>query len=171
MKKTTKTTKAPAPATKETAPTPAAKINAPTPTPKAAAPQPAPKAPAPAAEPKVAAPAAARKAAVAPKIKPPAEPAVAAPAVVTKPKASSVTIVASIDVGFGNTLTIRGDAPALSWDKGLTLSNTASDRWEIVLPGVDRPVRFKFLVNDLTWSAGEDYTVSPGDTLTLTPTF
>jgi hypothetical protein len=34
-----------------------------------------------------------------------------------------------------------------------------------------RPVVFKFLVNDLSWSAGEDYTVAPGAKVVLTPTF
>ncbi len=144
MKKTTKTTKTPAPATKVTAPAPA---------------------------PKTAAPAAAKKSTVAPKIKAPSAPAPETPVVVTKPKASSVTIVAKIDVGFGNTLFLRGDAPSLSWDKGVELSNGGNDHWELVLHGIDRPFHFKLLVNDGIWSAGDDFTASPGDTLTLTPSF
>ena len=171
MKKTIKTTKTPAPATKVTAPAPTPKPAAPAAAPKAAAPAAAPK-PAPAAAaPKAAAPEVARKTAVAPKIKAAPAPSAAAPAVVTKPKAASVTIAAKIDIGFGNFLSIRGEGPLLSWDSGVSLVNIANDHWEIVLAGVDRPFHFKFLVNDLSWSAGEDYTASPGDTLTLTPSF
>jgi len=132
MKKTTKPSKTPAPATKTIEPAPASKST------------------------------------VAPKIK---APAAASPAVVAKPKGSRVTIAARIDVGFGNILSIRGDEPFLTWKKGTPLGSCASDKWEIVLTGVDRPFQFKFLVNDMIWSTGDNYTVSPGDTLTLTPVF
>jgi len=127
--------------------------------------------PAPAVAPAAATPvpAPAKKSTVAPKIKAPAE--AAAPAVVAKPKGARVTIIAAIDVGFGNSLSIRGSGPALSWDKGLLLGNVAEGKWEIVLTGIEAPFEFKFLVNDLTWSAGENFVASPGDTLTLTPAF
>jgi hypothetical protein len=135
MKKTAKTSKTPAPATKLTAPAPA------------------------------------HKSTVAPKIKKPAVPSPAAPAIVTKPKGSRVTIAARIDVGFGNSLYVRGDEPFLRWSKGLALGCISKDKWEIVLTGIDRPFQFKFLRNDEEWSSGENYTASPGDTLTLTPSF
>jgi hypothetical protein len=131
MKKITKTSKTPAPATKTSAP-PAAK-----------------------------------KTATVPKIKKSA----AAPAVVTKPKGSRVTLVAKIDIGFGNKLFVRGSGDGLSWDAGTSLDCTGSDTWTLVLPAVSSPIAFKFLVNDLTWSLGEDYTAAPGDTVTVTPAF
>jgi hypothetical protein len=134
MKKTTKPSKTPAPATKTLAPAPATKST------------------------------------VAPKIKAPEAPT-PAPTAVAKPKGSRVTIVAKIDVGFGNILSLRGDEPFLTWKKGTPLGSCASDKWEIVLTGVDRPFQFKFLVNDTSWSIGDNYTISPGDTLTLTPAF
>jgi hypothetical protein len=34
-----------------------------------------------------------------------------------------------------------------------------------------RPVIYKFLVNDLTWSAGEDYVVPAGTSVTVVPAF
>ncbi len=134
MKKTTKSAKTPAPATKPAAPAPASKST------------------------------------VAPKIKAPAA-ASPAPAVVAKPKGARVTIIAKIDVGFGNSLSIRGDEPYLRWTKGLALGSVASDKWEIVLSGVDRPFQFKFLLNDSEWSSGENLTASPGDTVEVTPSF
>jgi hypothetical protein len=133
MKKITKPSKTPAPATKLAAPVPVA-----------------------------------RKSTVAPKIKPAAT---GSPTVVAKAKGARVTIIAVIDVGFGNSLSVRGDEPFFNWNKGALLGCVAADRWEIVLTGVDRPFQFKFLVNDASWSTGDNYTASPGDTLTLTPAF
>jgi hypothetical protein len=135
MKKTEKTIKTPAPATKLTAPAPA------------------------------------RKSTVAPKIKAPEATTTPAPAVVTKPKGGRITIIANVDVGFGNSLYVRGDEPFLHWAKGTPLGNVAGNKWEIVLTGIDKPFEFKFLLNDTSWSTGENFTVSPGDTVTLSPAF
>ena len=90
---------------------------------------------------------------------------------VAQPKPAIVKIKAQIDVSFGNALTIRGAGPGLSWDKGLPMNCVNDDLWSVTLVGVTSPVTFKFLVNDLTWSAGEDYVAQPGDELSLVPTF
>jgi hypothetical protein len=131
------------------------------------------KTPAPATTPAApaAAPAPAKKSTVAPKIKVAATPATPAPAVVAKPKGGRVTIIATVDVGFGNSLFVRGDEPVLSWDKGIALGNVDGGKWEIVLTAITTPFQFKFLVNDSGWSSGDNYTASPGDTVTLTPSF
>ena len=94
--------------------------------------------------------------------------------VVIAPKPNTVvatTIIAQIDIGFGNILYIRGNGGGLSWDQGLAMGNATADQWKITLGKTTKPVTFKFLVNDLTWSAGEDYVVEPGSTVTLVPTF
>lgn len=122
------------------------------------------KAPAPAT--KTPAPAPARQTDAAPKIKAPA-----APAVVAKPRGSRVTLIAKADVGFGNVLYVRGDGAGLSWEKGTQLDCTANDTWTLVLPVVEKPFAFKFVLNDTVWSTGEDYTAAPGDTVTVTPSF
>ncbi|HZZ18587.1 MAG TPA: hypothetical protein VFE25_04420 [Opitutaceae bacterium] len=129
------------------------------------------KTPAPATKKAAPAPAPAKKSTVAPKIKAAAAPSTPAPAVVAKPKGGRVTIIATLDVGFGNSLFVRGDEPILSWDKGIALGNVDGGKWEIVLTAITQPLQFKFLVNDSTWSAGENFTVSPGDIVTLTPSF
>jgi hypothetical protein len=134
MKKTTKTEKTPAPATKLTAPAPA------------------------------------RKSPVAPKIRKSAATSQDAPAILAKPKAAGVAIKAKIDVGFGNTLFIRGSGAGLSWNKGTALACVAPDAWSIVL-AAEGLVSFKFLLNDQKWSTGKDYVASPGDTVTVTPAF
>lgn len=103
---------------------------------------------------------------------PPPAPAASTPiikAIAAKPAATSIT--ARIDIGFGNTLFVRGEGAGLSWDKGVAMNCLAADHWELTLPEVSRPVVFKFLVNDLSWSAGADYTVAPGAKVTLTPEF
>jgi hypothetical protein len=133
-KKTTKTTKTPAPATKQTAPAPA------------------------------------RKSAAAPKIKKPAARA-SVPAIVTKPRGLRVTLVARVDVGFGNALYVRGDGAGLSWSSGKLLECSAGDTWSLVLPAVEKAFAFKFVRNDTDWSTGEDYMAAPGDTVTVTPVF
>lgn len=111
-------------------------------------------------------------------------PAELTPAVVTKlvaavasaPKAVATipvttTIVAVVDVGFGNTLYVRGEGPGLSWDKGLLMACMAPNQWQITLGESARGYTFKFLINDVTWSIGPDFTAGSGGTVTLTPEF
>lgn len=81
------------------------------------------------------------------------------------------TIVAQIDVGFGNTLFVRGDGPGLSWEKGVSLDCVADDKWTISLGETAKPIVFKFLINDQTWCAGDDFIAQPGTTVTVSPTF
>jgi hypothetical protein len=124
-------------------------------------------------------------------IKPTASPAPATPAALAPAPAPKITrvprvkktvaaaasaaaptvIIAKIDVGFGNTLYLRGDGPGLSWNKGVVLNCADDAAWTISLANAVRPVVFKFLLNDETWSRGEDYTAAPGSTAELTPTF
>ena len=105
----------------------------------------------------------------------------AAPTPAPKPATPSATVVvrapvfttitARIDIGFGNALYLRGEGADLSWDRGTLMNCIADNCWSLELPASTRPVIFKFLVNDLSWSAGQDYVVAPGDTLAITPTF
>lgn len=103
-----------------------------------------------------------------------ASPVVAAPAPAVKPvtaKPVVTAITAQIDIGFGNSLYLRGEGAGLSWDKGTLMNCVSDNQWQLILGESARPVIFKFLVNDLSWSAGEDYTVAAGSSVTLVPTF
>ncbi|MDX2187492.1 MAG: hypothetical protein SFV32_11210 [Opitutaceae bacterium] len=103
-----------------------------------------------------------------------AAPAAPAPAPVAKAPAKAVvvtTITAQIDVGFGNALYLRGEGPGLSWEKGVLMDCVADDRWIFTLTDAERPVVFKFLLNDITWSTGEDYVAAPGASTAFTPAF
>ncbi len=80
-------------------------------------------------------------------------------------------ITATIDVGFGNSLYLRGQGPGLSWDQGIELTNQGADVWTLALPPSHHRVVFKLLVNDQRWSIGEDYIASPGSHVTVAPIF
>jgi hypothetical protein len=166
MKKSTAKSKvSPAPATKP-APAPAS--------PKARAPKVPAKAP---AKPKVKAPAPTPAAAP---VAPPAAPApvraalapvapAPVPAAARRPVVTTIT--ARINIGFGNTLHLRGEGPGLSWDRGVPMECIAADLWRFNLGESARGFAFKVLVNDLTWNSGPDYTVASGGVVNLTPTF
>ncbi len=162
MSKSTKTTK---PAAKKAATKKAAVTKKAAPK-KAAAPVSAPKSePTPAPAPKKTA---AKKTAVK---KAPAKKAAVKKAAPQKAPESKTVITAKIDIGFGNTLHLRGSGPSLSWDGGMPMNCVADGEWSITLIGATSPVVFKFLVNDLSWSAGEDFVVEPGSTVVIEPTF
>ncbi len=98
--------------------------------------------------------------------------AAAAPAVKPVPtKPVVTTVTAQIDIGFGNALFLRGEGAGLNWDTGLLMTCVNDHQWSVVLGESARPIVFKFLVNDLSWSAGEDYSVAAGSSVTLVPTF
>jgi hypothetical protein len=81
------------------------------------------------------------------------------------------TITAKIDIGFGNSLYLRGEGPGLSWDKGVVMACVSDNEWQAVVADSAQPISFKFLVNDLTWNVGEDYVAQSGATIVLEPTF
>ena len=97
--------------------------------------------------------------------------AITVPAAKVKPLVVVTTISATVDVGFGNALYVRGEGPGLSWDKGLRMECVTNDRWTLALGESTRPFVFKFLINDERWSLGDDYTIAPGASVAFTPEF
>ncbi len=88
-------------------------------------------------------------------------------------KASSKTtsLTAKVDVGFGNALYIRGDAPGLSWDHGTEMECAASDEWSWSAKGLKDPVEVKVLLNDNVWSGGPNIVIEPGKSAVVEPAF
>jgi hypothetical protein len=84
--------------------------------------------------------------------------------------AKPVTIEAKIDVGFGNALFLRGQAPGLSWDKGIPLTCVDGKTWRWTGPSTDK-LTFKLLLNDNVWAKGQDLVVAPGQKVEVAPTF
>ncbi len=112
-------------------------------------------------------------AAKAPAVKAPAvkAPAVKAPPVKATAKLPATQITALINVGFGNTLYVRGEGAGLSWDTGLALDCVGDGQWSVSISSEGEKVVYKFLINDLTWSAGADYVAEPGSKVTVEPAF
>jgi hypothetical protein len=105
------------------------------------------------------------------KAAPVARPVPQAPAKKPATQTTRTAIAANIDVGFGNALYIRGEGPGLSWDKGLVMDCATDSKWTVTISDAVGPIVFKFLVNDITWCVGTDYSVEPGANITLEPTF
>jgi hypothetical protein len=82
----------------------------------------------------------------------------------------TVTIEAMIDVGFGNSLFLRGEGKGLSWSHGVPLTNVDKSTWTWSGEASDQ-VKFKLLLNDVVWSKGADLVAAPGDRVQVAPAF
>jgi hypothetical protein len=83
-----------------------------------------------------------------------------------------ITIIqAKTDVGFGNSLFIRGQGDGLSWDKGLPLSCVDGSAWVWSTKQAEGKVVFKLLLNDQVWAKGEDVVVEAGRKIEVIPKF
>lgn len=95
-------------------------------------------------------------------------PAKKAPA--AKKPAPLTTIVAQTDVGFGNSIYIRGEGGGLSWETG-TLMDWVDGAWTWSTTAATAGIAFKFILNDEAWATGEDLSVAAGGISTSSPTF
>ena len=89
------------------------------------------------------------------------------------PKSSSgalTTIEVKLDVGFGNSLFLRGEGSGLTWERGVPLACVDGGTWRWSQE-VAAPITFKVLLNDEVWSAGSDLVVKPGQKLEVSPCF
>ncbi|HEX9784207.1 MAG TPA: hypothetical protein VGA56_15935 [Opitutaceae bacterium] len=84
---------------------------------------------------------------------------------------SKTSVVARLDVGFGNELFIRGEGPGLSWDKGVLMECESSDMWTWTSSAVTRPFAYKVLINDEQWPSGDDFVAEAGVENTISPVF
>lgn len=91
----------------------------------------------------------------------------------TPPARTVTTIRVHYNVGYGNSLSIRGDTNPFSWTQGIAARNTGADVWEFQLERIPAGQSFQFkpLINDATWSAGNNYTGAGGQTMDVYPTF
>lgn len=81
-----------------------------------------------------------------------------------------VIIEAKIDVGFGNTLYLRGEGLGLSWTQGVPLTCVDGKTWKWTGEATEQ-LKFKLLLNDQVWSQGEDLVATPGQKLEISPAF
>lgn len=113
----------------------------------------------------------ATKKAVAKKVAAPAAPAKKAAVKKASTPVLPTTITAHVDVGFGNTLYLRGDGPGLSWEKGIVMDCASDERWEWNTYEAKSPFEFKVLINDQEWAVGENETAHPGKVANVSPVF
>lgn len=80
-------------------------------------------------------------------------------------------VLVKYDVGFGNTLYIRGQGAGLNWQKGQIMKNLSRDEWvwETDLPL--NQCEFKVLVNDKWYEAGDNHKLALGANFEYTPRF
>jgi hypothetical protein len=93
---------------------------------------------------------------------------------VSKPKkktSKTTKIIAKIDIGFGNILSIRGEGPGLNWERGVIMDCVKDDEWVWTTKSPTVPFSLKFLVNDQLWSTGEDFVFENGKTTIFEPEF
>lgn len=83
----------------------------------------------------------------------------------------SCKITVRFDVGFPNTVTIRGKGGGLSWSKGTTLKNISRDTWTFEPKEPIDSLEFKVLINDQLYETGYNHTLKNGDSIEYTPSF
>lgn len=95
------------------------------------------------------------------------------PAPYTPPERTVTTIRVHYDTGYGNDMYLRGSSYPLWWDSGRKMYNVNSDTWvyEIERIPFGETIEFKPLINDTTWSSGENYVVTGGQTIDIYPNF
>ncbi len=81
------------------------------------------------------------------------------------------SVLARVDVGFGNALFIRGQGDGLNWDKGIPLACVDHSTWIWSTESAKQPVEFKLLLNDELWAQGENLAVAAGEHLEVLPVF
>lgn len=113
---------------------------------------------------------AAKKAPVAKKAAPVAKKAAPAKKAAAK-KVEKTSIIARVDVGFGNSLYLRGQGAGLSWDQGVQLDNVSPYEWTFSSTQAKGEVTFKFLINDEIWADSENITLAKGGTSISSPVF
>lgn len=91
----------------------------------------------------------------------------------TPPAKTITTIRVHYDVGLGNTMYLRGGSYPLWWDKGRSMLNISSDVWvyEIERYAAGEVFEFKPLINDTTWSSGNNFIGVGGQTIDIYPNF
>lgn len=81
------------------------------------------------------------------------------------------TVVARVDVGWGNCVFVRGEGGGLSWEKGVPLVCYDGTEWVWISTAGDPVFTFKFLVNDIFWENGENHAVKRGGRHESSPQF
>ncbi|OIO59942.1 MAG: hypothetical protein COZ46_02185 [Verrucomicrobia bacterium CG_4_10_14_3_um_filter_43_23] len=97
--------------------------------------------------------------------------------IVSKAKSTAKTfesvIRAHVDIGWGNTLYIRGEGGGLNWKQGIPMQNKTGDEWIYKAQSPTQGITFKLLINDNEdcWCDGENMRVAAGKATDVYPNF
>lgn len=80
-------------------------------------------------------------------------------------------IIIKYDVGFGNSLFIRGTGANLNWDKGIPMKNIKNDEWLWETETPFSKAEFKILINDKHYETGHNHMIHSGNMIQYTPRF
>ena len=90
-----------------------------------------------------------------------------------EPNRVVTTIRVHYDSGLGNNMYLRGSWYPLTWSSGRKMFNISNDVWiyEIERYDVGKRFEFKPMINDNTWSQGNNYMGTGGQTIDVYPNF
>ena len=86
-------------------------------------------------------------------------------------KGPKTRVVIKYDVGFNNSLSLRGKGANLSWNAATPLKNVKNDEWVWETEISFNTCEFKVLINDSQYEIGENHPISCGASLHYTPKF
>lgn len=89
----------------------------------------------------------------------------------SRKKGPTSCIRVKYDVGFNNSIYLRGAGADLSWDHGILLKNIKADEWiwETETPFTN--CEFKVLINDRQYELGENHHLQCGSSFEYKPNF
>jgi hypothetical protein len=89
------------------------------------------------------------------------------------PDVTATRIIANIDVGFGNTLFVRGGTSPLDWQAGWPALSVEAGRWELGFSGIPEGESFEYkcLLNDTAYQTGPNVTGLGGAANEVAPQF
>lgn len=89
------------------------------------------------------------------------------------PARNVTTIRVHYDVGLGNDMYLRGDSYPLTWDIGRKMLNVSSDVWVYETERIPAGASFEFkpMINNTTWSSGNNFVGTGGQVNDIYPTF
>lgn len=89
----------------------------------------------------------------------------------TRKKGPTTRIIVKFDVGFNNSIYLRGDGADLSWERGIMLKNVKPDEWIWETNISFTKCEFKVLINDRQYELGENHRLQCGTSFEYTPSF
>lgn len=93
------------------------------------------------------------------------------PPLEARKKGPTTRIIVKYDVGFNNSIYLRGDGADLSWEKGVMLKNVRFDEWVWETNTPFSKCEFKVLINDRQYELGENHPLHCGTSFEYTPSF